>query len=78
MISRISDSGDLGGNLASRAMIQPFAKKVRGHTMYGFTARGYVWLYRVSSHSKADWHPRSSLSKKNELPIILDAPDSIE
>lgn len=62
----------------SRAVVQPFAKKIGGHTWYDFFARGYSWLYIVSSHSKDILEHRSFLSERGELPIISDATSSIE
>jgi hypothetical protein len=74
VIARIRDSSDL----ASRTVGEPFAKKIGGHTWYGFIARGYSWLYIVSSHSKEACDPRSILSERGELPIIFYATGSIE
>jgi hypothetical protein len=77
-IFRNRDPGDLAGDLASRAVVQPMVGRSTGHTYYGFIARGYAWRYIVSSHSKEAWNPRSSLSERGELPIIFDATGSIE
>lgn len=62
----------------SRTVVQPFAKKIEGHTWYNFVARGYSWHYIVSSHSKDAYEPRSFLSERGELPVIFDATGSIE
>ena len=66
MITRIPASA----GLLSRTVVQPCAKKIEGHPRYGFIARGYTWLYVVSSHSKDAFKPRSSLSERGELPIM--------
>lgn len=62
-------------SLLSRTVVEPCVKKIEGHTWYGFVARGYTWLYVVSSHSKNAYKPRSVLSKKGELPINGAASD---
>ena len=70
-ISRIPASN----GLLSRTVAQPYAEKIEGHTWYHFIARGYSWLYVVSSHSKNACEPRSVLSERDELPIILNRGD---
>jgi hypothetical protein len=62
-------------SLLSRTVVEPCVKKIEGHTWYGFVARGYTWLYVVSSHSKNAYKPRSVLSEKGELPINGAASD---
>ena len=72
MISRLLSSN----GLLSRTIAQPYAEKIEGHTWHHFIARGYSWLYVVSSRSKNAYEPRSVFSERDELPIILNRGDS--